>query len=280
MERVLECYYPGRGFPSVSTTGRYCSLSCRHCAGRYLEGMVPVSGPEELLSFAKALSDSGGQGFLLSGGCDPTGRVKLESYLPAIRAVKATTGLKINAHIGLATRGEIERLVGAGIDSFSVDVYGDDGTVREVLGIPARAHDYAAVVRDLIDLGASVAPHICVGVRGGRTGHEHAAVGMLAPLAPKTLVLISFIPTRGTEYSSCPPPSGEDVVSVVRHARSELPRTRLLLGCMRSKRDRSWEIDAVRAGLDGMVMPSEGTVRAASELGYTLRKKETCCAIE
>ncbi len=279
MQRFLDCYYPGKGFPSVSTTGRSCSLSCKHCAGRYLEGMAPVTDPEELLTFARALADSGGSGFLLSGGCDAEGRVRLGRFAPAIREIKSTTGLKVNAHVGLTPRGELEALFASGVDTFSVDVYGDDRTVAEVLGIAAKASDYVSVVGHLTDMGAHVAPHVCVGIRGGNIGHERAAVEMMAPMAPEALVLISFIPTKGTEYASRPPPRGGDIVSLVSFARSRLPLTRLSLGCMRSKKDRSWELEAVRAGLDGIVLPSEETVRAAAALGYTVRKKDACCAL-
>jgi hypothetical protein len=279
VQKFLDCYYPGKGFPSVSTTGRSCSLSCKHCAGRYLEGMAPVTEPDDLVEFASALADSGGSGFLLSGGCDAKGRVGLGRFAPAIRAIKATTGLKVNAHVGLAPRGELEMLFASGVDTFSVDVYGDDETIAEVIGIPAKATDYASVVRGLMDIGAHVAPHVCIGICGGVMGHERAAIDMMAPLAPEALVLISFIPTKGTGYASRRPPAGEDVVSLVSYARARLPRTRLLLGCMRSRRDRSWEIAAVRAGLDGIVLPSEETVRAVATLGYVVRKKETCCAL-
>ncbi len=279
MKRTLDAYCPGKGFPSVSTTGRSCSLACRHCAGRYLEGMVPVTDPEELVVFARALAAGSGRGMLLSGGCDAEGRVRLERFAPAIREIKATTGLVVNAHVGLTPRSGLEELFAAGVDCFSVDVYGDDDTVHEVLGVRAGAEDYAAVVGHLVDMGAQVAPHICIGIRGGRMGHERAAVDRMARLSPGTLVLISFIPTRGTVYASRRPPEGGDIVSVVSYARSALPRTRLLLGCMRGKRDRSWELEAVKAGLDGIVLPSEETLRAASSLGYEVRRKETCCAI-
>jgi uncharacterized radical SAM superfamily protein len=131
-----------------------------------------------------------------------------------------------------------------------------------------------------MDIGAPiVAPHVCIGVRGGALGSEMVALRMLEPISPTTLVLISFMPTKGTAYESRPPPSGEDVISVIRGARSILPRTRLLLGCMRSRRDRAWEPEAVFAGLDGIVLPSAETVRAASALGYTIRKKDVCCAL-
>lgn len=279
MKRTLDCYYPGKAFPSVSTTGQACSLSCKHCAGRYLGNMVPVTHPDELVTFARSLADSGGAGFLLSGGCDSEGRVRLGRFAPAIREIKATTPLRVNAHVGLSPQSELGSLVDSGIDAFSVDVYGDDETIAEVLGIRARAGDYISVVQDLMDLGANVAPHVCVGIRGGKTGHEHAAIDMVSRLSPETLVLISFIPSKGTAFETAAPPRGEEVVSVISYARSALPDTRLVLGCMRSKKDRSWEIDAVLAGLDGIVLPSEETVRAAAAMGLTIRSRETCCAL-
>lgn len=280
VKKVLDCYYPGRAFPSVSTTGTSCSLRCKHCSARYLEGMIPATEPAELLSLAHAVADAGGSGFLVSGGSDARGRVALDSFLPVIKEIKATTSLTINAHIGLSRKKDLRELVGSGIDAFSVDVYGDDETVREVLGIPAKADDYLSVVKDLMDLGApTVAPHMCVGVRGGELVGEMAAVGKLAALSPRTFVLISFIPTKGTEYESRAPPSGDAILSVIRAARSAMPDTRLVLGCMRSRRDRSWESDAVSAGLDGIVLPSTAVVDAASASGRTVRKKVTCCAI-
>lgn len=279
MRRVLDCYYPGRGFPSVSTTGAACSLRCKHCSGRYLEGMVPTTDPEELMSFAKSLHEAGGEGILISGGSDEGGQVRLDRFVPAIRWIKESTALRINAHVGLTPREDLEVLVESGIDAFSVDVYGDDETISEVLGISARARDYVSVVEDLMELGASmVAPHICVGLRDGGQSGEMAALRMLAPLSPRTLVVISFAPTKGTAYESRPPPSGERVTTFIKAARSTLPDTRLLLGCMRSRRDRSWELEAVLAGLDGIVLPSEDTVRAASARGYEVRKRNTCCA--
>lgn len=215
----------------------------------------------------------------MSGGSDRNGRVPLQSYVPAVRDIKSTTSLKINAHVGLATSEELERLVRAGVDAFSVDLFGDDGTVREVVGIDAKAEDYLSVVEQLIALGAPVvAPHICVGIRGGALGGEIAALRRLAPLSPSTLVLISLIPTKGTGYESSPAPRGEDIVSVVRAARAILPDTRLLMGCMRSRHDRSWEREAVLAGLDGIVLPSVETLGIAPSMGYTVRKKDTCCA--
>jgi len=279
LAKNVTCYYPGREFPAISTTGDRCALSCKHCSGRYLEGMIPAITPEELLSVSESLVSENGRGFLLSGGCDERGRVRLVDFIPAIEQIKSTTNLRINAHIGLTPKDELRRLVRSGIDAFSVDVFGDDTTVREVTGLGASAEDYIEIVRGLKAEGAPiVAPHICAGVQAGRLGGETRAIRSLREVRPEVLVVISLIPTRGTPYAEVFPPSPEDILSVVAEARSVLPDSRLLLGCMRSKRDRSWEIDAALAGLDGIVLPSEATVNALRKAGHSIRKVHTCCA--
>lgn len=280
MYRIIECFYPGSSFPAISVTGGACALRCKHCAGRYLEGMIPATTPGDLLAVAEALAERGASGFLLSGGNDPKGRLELSGFCEAIEEIKATTDLRINAHIGLAGSDEIRRLVGSGIDSFSVDVYGSSETVREVLGLEASPEDYLRVVRDLQGAGAPlVAPHICVGIHGGETRGEFKAVTMLSDFAPPVLVLISLIPTRGTEYESARPPSAETMESVIRAAKADLPGTKVVLGCMRSKLDRRSEAGLVRAGLDGLVLPAPSTVEALQAEGFVTKKRSVCCAM-
>lgn len=280
MHRTVECFYPGKSFPSISVTGRACALNCRHCAGRYLEGMIPATTPGDLLAIAEALAQRGANGFLLSGGNDPSGKVRLGDYCEAISEVKATTDLKVNAHIGLSSRDEIDKLVASGVDSFSVDVYGSDETVREVLGLEASWEDYFRVVGDLRDAGAAViAPHICIGIHRGEVRDELRAVHRLSKMVPHVLVLISLIPTKGTEYESVSPPSYEAVEAVIRKAREELPETKLVLGCMRSKLDRSSEVSHVTAGLDGIVLPAPSTVQALQSEGFVIKRRSVCCPI-
>lgn len=280
MSRTVECFYPGRSFPAISVTGRSCSLDCKHCSGKYLESMIPATTPDELVGVAEALAERGARGFLLSGGADSSGRVPVSEFIPAIREIKSTTDLKINAHIGLSPRSEIRALVESGIDSFSVDLYGSDETIRDVLGLRAKASDYFEVISNLNDAGAPVvAPHICVGIHGGELKGEFGAIESLVRMPPKELVLISLIPTAGTAYGAAPAPDKDMMVSVIRKARAALPNTRLLLGCMRSKRNRSWEYDLVAAGLDGIVLPSADTVERLRKEGRSIRKRSVCCSM-
>ncbi len=279
MGRTIECFYPGKGFPSISITGTQCSLDCRHCSKKYLESMIPATTPGDLLDVAEALAERGAKGFLLSGGVDEKGKVPIQPFVPAIREIKNTTDLKINAHIGLAPRKEINELVESGIDSFSVDLYGLDETIQEVLGLRAKADDYFRVFETLQQMRASVCPHICVGIRGGELGGELEAISRLRSLSPRVLIFISLIPTKGTVYEGVKPPGRDMMISVVSNAKAELPKTKLLLGCMRSKVDRSWEFELVDSGLDGIVLPSASTVEKLRAAGYSVRKRAECCAL-
>ncbi len=280
VRKAVECFYPGKAFPAVSTTGRECALNCKHCSRKYLEGMIPARTPEDLLVLAEALAERGAAGILLSGGSDAKGKVALAPYVPAIETIKSTTDLKINAHIGLTPPDELRQLVASGIDSFSTDIYGDDDTIRDVLGLDAHVGDYLGVVEQLARLGAPVvAPHICVGIHGGKLGGEIGAIKLLKRLEPQALIIISLIPTRGSMYETVPAPSGDLLRTIIGRAREDLPGTKLVLGCMRSKLDRSYEYDLVRAGLDGIVLPATGTVERLSGEGYVVRKRASCCAL-
>jgi uncharacterized radical SAM superfamily protein len=280
MPRIVECFYPGDGFPAISVTGKECALRCKHCGRKYLDGMVPATRPEELVEVAEALAERGAKGFLLSGGSDSSGRVRIADFAGAVAEIKETTDLLINAHVGLSKRSELESLVRSGVDAFSTDLYGDSETISDVLGIEATPEDYYQVIRDLKVLGAPrIAPHVCIGIRGGKLGSEIRAIQNVKELEPEAVILISLMPTKGTAYEGVTPPDREALLQVARRARELMPGTKLLLGCMRSKLDRSSEVDMVEAGVNGLVLPASSTVDRLRSSGYSIKKRSTCCAM-
>ncbi len=255
-------------------------MMCKHCSGVFLKRMEHVASPEDLIELAACLSDARGEGFLLTGGSDSRGKVPLEGFADAIATVKETTSLRINAHVGLMPRRELESLVRAGVDAFSVDVYGTDSAIKKTLGLNAGAADFLSVVKDLRDIGAPiVAPHICVGVEEGALIGERAAVQSLVRYAPDVLVIIALMPTRGTPYENITPPSDDSVIDIIRIARAELPDTRLVLGCMRPRGGRTLELAAVEAGVDGIAVPNKDAVRTLTKNGWRIEEKRVCCAI-
>lgn len=273
-------FRPGRSFPAVSVTGTRCDLMCRHCSGHYLCGMKAATDPEELLRLARALDDAGASGFLLSGGSEATGKVPLERFVGAIRHIKDHTDLKVNAHVGLMPKDGLDGLIAAGVDSFSVDVYGTDSAVRETLRLNATADDFFRVLEDLKDLGAPiVAPHVCIGIEEGVLVGEEMVISRLAPMDPDVIIFIVFTPTKGTPYGDALPPSESDVFSVVRLARERLPDTRLVLGCMRPRKAHQYESGAIRLGIDGIAMPAAETLKAIEMTGARVFEKTTCCAL-
>ncbi len=280
MQRTIECFYPGKSFPAISVTGTRCALNCKHCSGRYLSGMIPATSPDALMAVAEALAERGANGFLLSGGNDERGKVPLSAFIDSIREIKATTDLTINAHIGIASTHDIDRLVDCGVDSFSVDVYGSDETVRDVLGLNISTDEYFRVVGDLMKAGArNVAPHMCVGIDAGRIKGELCALERLAQMQPSKLVLISLIPTKGTAFESVSAPGPDTMVSVARRAKELMPGTKLLLGCMRTKLARRDEVQMVEAGVDGIVLPSTTSVERLADKGFQVKKRSVCCSM-
>ena len=108
----------------VSLTGRWCGLRCAHCNGRYLEHMQPIW----------ELDGIGAESLLISGGCDPRGRVPIDGHLEAL--VRLRSGRRMNWHLGFIEEPDLARIIDL-IDVVSFDVVGDAETAREVYGLEA-----------------------------------------------------------------------------------------------------------------------------------------------
>ena len=126
---------------------------------------------------------------------------------------------------------------------------------------------------------ADTVPHVMIGLRGGRLGHEQAAFRLLEEQGVERLVLLVFVPTPGTRYADREPPSPEAAAELIAEARVRFPTAELTLGCMRPRgiyRDRLDEL-AVRTGVNGIVSPSRRAQQTAQELGLVPRTRRECC---
>ena len=264
---MLRASYP-LDTASISLTGTACALSCAHCNRHYLQHMIPV---EEALERVH-----GATSCLISGGYDSRGRVPVVGpHLETIQQL--SLGRKLNWHVGLIDEEEAQAIAPY-VDVVSFDFVGDDETLREVYGLESTVEDYVRSYQ-LLSNRFRVVPHVTVGLRGGELGHERPAFEWLAELGAEELVFLVLIPTPGTRYADCTPPSPTEVARVFAEARTLLPRADLGLGCMRPHGDYREELDrlAVRSGLNGIVSPSRGTLREAEELGLQIVKTRECC---
>ncbi|MGM0509561.1 MAG: radical SAM protein [Thermoplasmatota archaeon] len=264
----MKFYYPGKKFPSLSVTGGGCGLSCPHCKGRYLQEMKPVVTPDKLLEVSKKLADKGANGFLLSGGCDNEGRVPLEGYYNVLKEIKEETDLLINVHTGLASEEMARSLSRTGVDMVSYDVIGSSETIELVYGLDKTPEDYLDGYRILKKKGLRVAPHITVGLHEGRLKGESKALKMVEDT--EILILNMLIPSDFGETVD-----KDDFLGVVDEALSTV-EGKVVIGCMRERGRSGLEIEALRRGVGGIVIPSRKTLDWA-ESRYDIEKYETCC---
>ena len=258
---------PSQTLP-ITLTGNHCRLQCAHCGGHYLQSMVPVEKADA----------TGRTSCLISGGCDERGRVPIGPHLPRIRELRS--GRVLNWHVGLIDEEEM-RAIAPLVDVISFDWVGNDQTIREVYGLDYRVTDYACTY-SMLRRYVRVVPHLTLGLRGGEMSGEYQALDQLGELGLEALVLLVFIPTPGTRFDRCQPPSVASVVAFIEQARSRLTNTPVYLGCMRPGGRYRRELDplAVSAGVSKVVNPARSAVERAQELGRSICWESECCVIQ
>jgi uncharacterized radical SAM superfamily protein len=251
----------------LSLTGQQCALDCAHCGGHYLSGMRPIWETEP----------DGSTSCLISGGCDPSGRVPVLAHLDTVRRWRS--GRTMNWHVGFVTEDEMDTIAPL-VDTVSFDFVGDDATIREVYGTERTVQDYIDTYR-LLRRYARTLPHVTVGLRGGELGHELPALELLHELGADGLVLLVFMPTPGTRYAERLPPEPDLVADLIAKARMRFARVPLYLGCMRPRGSYRDQLDplAVRAGVNVIVSPSRPARQTAAQLGLSARKMRECCVL-
>ncbi|HUL39346.1 MAG TPA: radical SAM protein [Methanomassiliicoccales archaeon] len=272
-------YRPGRSFPAVSITGRLCELGCDYCHGHYLEGMIAASTGEELYGLALELEGRGARGLLLSGGCDRSGKIDFQGFLASVARIKSRTKLAVNVHTGLLdTAEEARALVSSGADCFSVDIVQDPDVIGRRMHLDRGPEDYRRTLELLFVAGASrVVPHVCIGI-SEVSKFELAALHLISRYPVGSVVLLSFLPAKGTPMFDEARPSRERVLEVAKQA-IRLVDAPVLMGCMRPRGDWELEADLLSLGVAGMAMPSPRTVRWAEENGFDVQWREECCAL-
>jgi len=267
-------------FPSVSVTGSYCSLDCKHCEARILRTMIPAQTPKDLIQICHHIKSRGGVGCLISGGCLPNGSVPIDRFIDAIGEIKAELGLKIVAHTGLINLETAERMKEGGVDAVLIDIIGSDDTIREICYLNASTRDYEESLEALCKSGIPFVPHVLVGLHYGKTVGELDALKMIARFSPSALILIAFFPVAGTVMEAVKPPPPEDIIDVLVQARFMMPKVPLALGCARPKGRHRVATDsaAVEAGVNAIGFPAKEAIRKAESMELELSFSPLCCS--
>lgn len=253
---------------------------CQHCKGKLLESLVHATTCDELVKKALSLHKKGAKGILLTGGCDERGRVPIRDIVPAIKTIKAKTGMLLIAHTGFISREEASALRGSGLDGIGFDVIGDMGTAKEVYGLSVSEMDYVESLRAIEDSGLMVFPHVCVGLHFGELRGELRALEMIREVSPVTVIITGLMPVVGTPMAHIKPKLS-DFETVITRAVEMFPDTPVVLGCSHSSgKDREKiEMIAMKCGVSGIAAPTVLIARFARENGFEINYYGMCCGL-
>jgi uncharacterized radical SAM superfamily protein len=267
-------------FPTISVTAGSCALKCKHCGGILLETMYPATSPEKLFELCLKLKGNGAKGCLISGGCLPNGSVPIERFLSEIERVKRELGLTVFVHTGIIDARTAKELKEAMVDAALIDIIGSDETINEIYKLKLNVSDYENSLKALKESGIAFVPHVIVGLHYGKLKGEFDALRMIGKYEPSAIVVIGFMPIRGTEMEGVKPPEPFAIAKVITVARLMFPETRLVLGCMRPKGRHRTETDtwAVKAGVDGIAFPAEEAIKLAEIRGLNVSFSSFCCS--
>jgi uncharacterized radical SAM superfamily protein len=210
----------------------------------------------------------------------PNGAVPLERFIPTLGKIKRELGLTVDVHTGIISACVAKALKDAGIDAVLIDVIGSDQTIRGVCNLNVTIGDYENSLMVMHLARLNVVPHVIVGLQNGTIDGEFQALKMIRRCSPSALVVIAFMPIRGTEMENVKPPTPENIARVVATARLLFPETPLALGCMRPKGKHKALTDvlALKVGVDAIAFPSEEAVDYATKQRYEISFSPYCCA--
>lgn len=267
-------------FPTISLTGRSCALKCKHCNGKVLNTMYSATTPEKLLNLCVQLRNRGTFGCLISGGCLPDGSVPLGKFIDVIEKIKRNLGLVLVVHTGVIDFNRAEKLRDAGVDAALIDIIGSDKTIKEIYRLNLTVEAYENSLKALHEVGITFVPHVIVGLHYGKLNGELKALEMISSYSPSALVIIAFMPIRGSEMESVEPPKPVDIAKIIAIARLMLPQTPLALGCMRPKGKHRIKTDvlAIKAGINAIAFATEEAIEFAQKQGYETIFSPLCCS--
>jgi uncharacterized radical SAM superfamily protein len=267
-------------FPSISITGSSCALRCKHCSGKVLNTMFPASTPERLVDICTNLKVKGALGCLISGGCLPDGSVPLHNFVEAIAKIKRDLGLTVVVHTGITDSSTAKKLKEAGVDAALIDVIGSDETIREIYQLNVRVEDYDRSLRALHEAKMPIVPHVLVGLHYGKLKGEVHALEMISKYRPAAVIIIAFMPIHGTPMENVNPPLPEDIAKVLVTAKSMMPKTPLVLGCMRPKGEHRIQTDelAIKSGVHAIAFPTNEAIQLAETMGLEIAFSSFCCS--
>ena len=163
---------------SISLTGHTCELSCMHCGGKFLKGMIPIEKVDPC-----ALKRAGIKTLLISGGMNAkTYNVPVYEHLQCLKTLK-DHGFKLNFHTGLLDicNSKFDEFM-ALADRISFDLNFSKDVLQKVYGMNKVTEKKVKHVFEAIYQkgGDKLVPHICAGLDFGKISSEYRVLDYLS----------------------------------------------------------------------------------------------------
>ncbi len=265
---------------TVSVTGSFCELSCKHCNKKYLKSMVDID--DKLL--LEKINNNRINHILISGGTLKTGSVPFYKKINRINEIKDSSK-KINVHTGIIPEDYfLNTLI---FDTISIDVIGSEKILNEVYNLNLKLDlfynnilKYKEFLDNIDPKKPEIVPHITIGIYYGLNSFEEMAIDFLTQINPKKLVLNVLIPTKGTPFEKIKEISVDRIMEIFKYAKIKLPKSLIYLGCMRPFGESRDKIDFkfLDSGIDAIVNPSRNFLRRVEDSKQII-KVEGCCSL-
>jgi uncharacterized radical SAM superfamily protein len=270
---MIELYYPGKEFLTVSLTGKRCDLMCTHCKARFLKHMTPAFTPHTLYNTLVKAENDGCKGVLISGGSNGAGKVHVYDFLNTIKNIKNNTKLMINLHTGFIDVNDIEALNNLGIDVISFDVVGSKQAVKNVYGLDLGPGYFETILPAFEEAALNVVPHVTAGLDGGLDSGEERALEIIAAHPPGMVIINSLIPGPGQDLDS------HRLFPVLEMASRILPdKTKIGIGCMRPRDIELTAEKLVELRVSSVAAPPRNLKDRLAEAGIEFSERPGCCA--
>ena len=105
--------------------------------------------------------------------------------------------------------------------------------------------------------------------------HLDTALDMISKHDVHALIVVIFMPLKGTKMENVSPPPVRDVEAFLIRSRMQMPETRILLGCARpgGTYKKEWDKRARETGINGIAYPAEGIIEESAIIGPLLYSK-------
>lgn len=270
-------------FFGISITGKKCELHCSHCNSNLLKFMYQAPAPEMLKTTAMQLIDKGARGFLITGGCDKSGRLPLSDFVSVLCEIKARYNIKLSFHTRMVDERLARDFKDIGADLVMLDVCGSDYALKNIYKIADKTVEDEIKTLDYLEAyNIPIAPHIVLGINFGKCGEEENALNNLKGRKIERLVLVVLMPLRGTEMEGIHPPEIAQAVSFFEKARMMFPQTEINLGCARPGGLYQAELErkALELSFSAIAFPSDETIDYCIKNNYDIEYSYLCCAMD